>query len=40
MLLIVIRGLSLGTLTASVDGVVVGLVWLGRALTVWEQGLS
>ena len=30
---VVIRGLSLGTLTASVDGVVVGLVWLGCALT-------
>ena len=30
---VVVRGLSLGTLTAGVDGVLVGLVWLGRALT-------
>ena len=30
---VVVRGLSLGTLTAGVDGVLVGLVWLGCALT-------
>ena len=35
---VVVRGLSLGTLTAGVDGVLVGLVWLGRALTGVKTG--